>query len=216
MSTPAIPVFPLNTPLLPGCRLPLQIFEKRYLDMVAWCMKHDQGFVVTLLQPGSERREVIHPHQEPVTSTPFFNIGTLARIVDFGQLENGLLAITIAGGPRIELTDIAQQADGLWKGTAQPLAEFGEAGDTDLESMRELLQQVLLVHGLQEEAPAALSAEQVMNYLIMLLPISATEKQSLITRDDHAQRWQGLKQAVMELVHQQEQGQGSEGSGSAH
>ena len=52
MSGDLIPVFPLNTPLLPGCKMPLQIFEQRYLDMVSSCMKAGTGFVVALLEPG--------------------------------------------------------------------------------------------------------------------------------------------------------------------
>ena len=204
MSTDSIPVFPLNTPLLPGCKLPLQIFEKRYLDMVAWCMKQDQGFVVTLLQPGAERREVIHPNQPPVESTPFYGIGTLARIVDFGQRDNGLLAISIEGEARMELDNVVQQADGLW--TAQPhsLTEMGEAGDADLDSLRGLLDQVLAVNSMKEEAAAQMSSEQVMNYLIMLLPIPSTEKQHLITLDNRSDRWQGLKRAITDLIKHQD------------
>lgn len=206
MSTEVIPVFPLNTPLLPGCRMPLQIFEKRYLDMVAWCMKQDQGFVVTLLHPGSERREVIHPDQTPVANTPFYGVGTLARIVDFGQRDNGLLSISIEGGPRMELTDIKQQQDGLWTALPQALSETGATGDADLESLRDLLEQVLKANGMIEETAKDFSSEKVMNYLIMLLPIPATEKQPLIDCDDLHQRWIGLKRAITGLIQRQEQG----------
>ncbi|MBA54827.1 MAG: peptidase S16 [Pseudomonadales bacterium] len=205
MSTEAIPVFPLNTPLLPGCRLPLQIFEKRYLDMVAWCMKQDQGFVVTLLQPGSERREVIRPDQEATETTPFYGIGTLARIVDFGQRENGLLAISIEGGPRMELTDVSQQADGLWTAHPLPLPESGETGDSDLESLRDLLEQILRVNGMKDDAAEDYTSEQVMNYLVMLLPIPTTEKQELISCGNLHERWQGLKRAITGLIERQDE-----------
>ena len=205
MSTENIPVFPLNTPLLPGCRLPLQIFEKRYLDMVAWCMKQDQGFVVTLLQPGSERREVIHPDQEIADTTPFYGVGTLARIVDFGQRENGLLSISIEGGPRMELTEVSQQADGLWTAHPVPLPESGTTGESDLDSLRDLLEQVLRVNGMKEETAEAYSSEQVMNYLIMLLPIPAPEKQQLIACSNLHERWLGLKRAITGLIEPQDQ-----------
>lgn len=42
----SLPLFPLNTVLFPGCRLDLQIFEARYLDMVSACMKRGEGFTV--------------------------------------------------------------------------------------------------------------------------------------------------------------------------
>ena len=41
-----LPLFPLKTVLFPGCVLDLQIFEARYLDMIARCMKQGTGFGV--------------------------------------------------------------------------------------------------------------------------------------------------------------------------
>ena len=38
MNTEELPLFPLSAVLLPGGRLPLQIFEPRYLDLVSHCM----------------------------------------------------------------------------------------------------------------------------------------------------------------------------------
>ena len=61
MNPSELPVFPLNSPLLPACKMPLQIFEKRYLDMVSQCLRTQTPFVVALLQPGAERHEVITP-----------------------------------------------------------------------------------------------------------------------------------------------------------
>mgnify|MGYP003366404968 CR=1 FL=1 len=40
-----LPLFPLNTVLFPGCVLDLQIFEARYLDMVARCMKQGLSLI---------------------------------------------------------------------------------------------------------------------------------------------------------------------------
>ncbi len=46
-----IPLFPLNVVLLPGADLPLHIFEPRYLDMVARCLKEKSEFGVLLALP---------------------------------------------------------------------------------------------------------------------------------------------------------------------
>ena len=49
-----IALFPLSSVLLPAGRLSLQIFEQRYLDLVARCMRENEGFGVVWLQQGSE------------------------------------------------------------------------------------------------------------------------------------------------------------------
>ena len=41
-----IPLFPLPMVLFPGGKLPLQIFEPRYLDMVKNCMREEIGFEI--------------------------------------------------------------------------------------------------------------------------------------------------------------------------
>ena len=86
-----IPLFPLSSVLLPFGQLPLQIFEQRYLDLVRSCMKSDTGFGVVWIRSGSE-----------VVGTTGCNLelgdyGTYAKIVDWNQLSNGLLGITIEG-----------------------------------------------------------------------------------------------------------------------
>ena len=47
-----VPLFPLNSVVLPGGRIPLQLFEPRYIDMLTRCLKEDRGFVVVLLRDG--------------------------------------------------------------------------------------------------------------------------------------------------------------------
>ena len=49
-----LPLFPLKTVLFPGCVLDLQIFEARYLDMIARCMKQGTGIGVVCILAGSE------------------------------------------------------------------------------------------------------------------------------------------------------------------
>ena len=82
-----VPLFPLNSIVLPRGRIPLQLFEPRYIDMLTRCLKEDRGFVVVLLQEGGEAGR----------TAAFYDIGTYVRIIDFQQLENGLLGITVEG-----------------------------------------------------------------------------------------------------------------------
>ncbi|MFT5710019.1 MAG: Lon protease-like protein [Halioglobus sp.] len=86
-----IPLFPLSSVLLPYGKLSLKIFEQRYLDLVRSCMKSDSGFGVVWIRQGSE-----------VVGTTGSKLelgkhGTYAKIIDWDQLPNGLLGVTIEG-----------------------------------------------------------------------------------------------------------------------
>ena len=48
-----IPLFPLPLVLFPGGRLPLQIIEARYLDMLTACVRNDSGFGVVMIKEGA-------------------------------------------------------------------------------------------------------------------------------------------------------------------
>ena len=100
-----IPLFPLSSVLLPGGRLPLQIFEPRYLDLISECLKQDSGFGVLWLREGAE---VI---TEKETTHRFATAGCYARVVDWDQLSNGLLGVTIEGEKRFRLISSEQGAD---------------------------------------------------------------------------------------------------------
>lgn len=121
-----IPLFPLKTVLFPGGPLPLRIFEPRYVDMVSRCMKSGSGFGVVLLREGGETG--------PART---WEVGTLARIVDFDQLQDGTLGIVASGGGRFILRSVEREKDGLNVGrvdllepeAAIPLPErFAELG----------------------------------------------------------------------------------------
>ena len=49
-----LPLFPLNTVLFPGGRLPLRIFEQRYMDMAKACLRDGAPFGVCLIREGAE------------------------------------------------------------------------------------------------------------------------------------------------------------------
>ncbi len=102
-----MPLFPLSAVLLPHGRMPLQIFERRYLDLVRDCMKSGQDFGVVWIRRGSEVA------QRGRASPELGDYGTTAHIVDWDQLPNGLLGITIEGGQRFELYRTSNREDGL-------------------------------------------------------------------------------------------------------
>lgn len=102
-----LPLFPLSGVLLPNGRMPLQIFEQRYLDLVRQSMKSDTPFGVVWIRRGSEVA------QKGRAAPELGDYGTCARIVDWDQLPSGLLGITVEGTERFELFDVTTRHNGL-------------------------------------------------------------------------------------------------------
>ena len=80
----------------------MRIFEPRYLDMISNCLKSDTPFGVLLIKSGSE--------SGPATT---YDVGTLARIMDWYQGSDGWLGVTAIGEQRFRLRSVERQADGL-------------------------------------------------------------------------------------------------------
>jgi Lon protease-like protein len=108
-----LPLFPLSAVLMPYGRVPLQIFEPRYLDLVRDCMKSGNPFGVVWIRRGAEIM------QRGRAAPELGDYGTCARIVDWNQLPNNLLGITIAGGERFDLHKTEIRANGLVVGQVQ-------------------------------------------------------------------------------------------------
>lgn len=90
-----LPLFPLNTVLFPQARLPLHIFEPRYIEMIERCVAEDLAFGVVLIREGREVGGPATPH----------DTGTIARIVDVARLADGEMNIIVAGITRFKLLE---------------------------------------------------------------------------------------------------------------
>ena len=112
-----IPLFPLGSVLFPRGRMPLQIFEQRYLDLVRDCLKEDSGFGIAWIAAGAE---VAHPG---AGQPNLGEIGCYARIVDWDSLPNGLLGITIEGGERFRLSSARAEPNSLVMGEVEMEAD---------------------------------------------------------------------------------------------
>jgi Lon protease-like protein len=89
-----IPLFPLHSVLFPGGRLPMRIFEQRYMDMAKVCLKESSSFGICLIASGEE---VARPGRKPATPEA---VGTLAHIADWDMPQLGVLNIVAQGGDR--------------------------------------------------------------------------------------------------------------------
>lgn len=90
-----IPIFPLSSVLFPDGLMSLRIFEPRYLEMVSECLKTDTPFGVCLIEQGGETG----------AAAVSFQVGTLAKIVNWDQADDGVLLIDVVGGRRFRIHD---------------------------------------------------------------------------------------------------------------
>jgi len=181
----SIALFPLNVVLFPEGPLPLRIFETRYVDMVSRCMREDQRFGVALIREGNE-----------VGPADTFDVGTMAKIIDFHQLSDGFLGLSCVGEQRFRILSRSRQADGLNLAGIECLA--GEAKTAVPERharLAELLRTVLPQLG---EVYAGIEmhlddAVWVGYRLAEILPIAAAEKQFCLELNDPIQRLDVLR-----------------------
>ena len=173
-----IPLFPLNTVLFPGGRLPLRIFEPRYLSMIGECMRAGKGFGVMLIRDGGEAG----------AAADFYAVGTVAQIIDFDQLDDGMLGITCQGGQLVRTQSHQVRPDQLIVGEVELLAaEPVQQVPAEHKPLQTFLQQLLqreeaqaYRQGLQEDWD---NAEWLGCRLAELLPLTSSSRQILLESD---------------------------------
>ena len=181
-----LPLFPLQSVLLPGASLGLRVFERRYLDLVRDCMREGGGFGICLILSGSEAGP-------PATPAAY---GTEARIEDFGSGDDGLLTLRVRGARRFHVHRTRVRDNGL------VVAEVEwRAPDPDDELRPQhallgtLLQRILdQVGGEYASASRACfdDAAWIGWRLAELLPLSTEQRQALLQQDDPHARLDGL------------------------
>lgn len=183
-----LPLFPLRTVLFPGGRLPLRIFEARYLDLVSQCLRQRTPFGVVCLRQGGEVRQAGVPLR-------FEPLGVLAHLADVDAESPGILKVTCLGGARFEWASASETADGLWQAKGvrplpdDPPAPTSERYTAAAEALRRAYE------SLAQREGVALPVERhydnagwVANRWAELLPVTLAARQQLMALPDPLQR----------------------------
>ena len=174
-----LPLFPLSATLVPHGRMPLQIFEQRYLELVKTCLRRAEGFGIIRIEEGSEvAASPALPRLAP--------LGTVARIVDWDQLDNGLLGITVQGGERFRPLNLWREDSGLLRAEVDMLPVLQSAAMIEAwEPIRTVLRGLEAHPHVQRIGlPADFSdAWQVGFSLVQLLPLEEPLKVELLGLD---------------------------------
>ena len=171
----SIPIFPLpKAVLLPRSRLPLHIFEPRYLAMIEDCMKTPNRLIGMVQPTGADDR--LH------------SIGCAGKLTQFSETEDGRYMVTLTGVSRYR---IESEIDGF-----TPYRRFNVSWDSfkkdregpiqdskfDRKIFFELLKKFLEGEGLSTDWETLQQAdnELLINSLSMMLDFDLEDKQALL------------------------------------
>ena len=192
-----IPVFPLEGALLlPRARLPLNIFEPRYLAMLDDALRSDHRLI-----------GMAQPRQDGPNS-PLYAVGCCGRVTSFSETEDGRYLIALSGVIRFHISEEIEgftpyrrvKAD--WSDFSSdmdpPQSEIDEA---DRKTFLALLRSYFDAAKLSAdwEALSRADDETLVNAIAMLCPFSPQEKQALLEAKTLEDRKRDLK-ALMQFV----------------
>jgi Lon protease-like protein len=178
-----IPVFPLPTLLLPRGRLPLNVFEPRYLTMVEDALRN--GRVIGMIQPTDPNLKV----------PPLYQIGCLGRITSWSETGDGRYLITLGGLIRfrvdaeLKTTTPYRQVEACYQDFAADLDACCEEG-IDRDHLGETLKTYFKQHKIDNywQSIDQVSCEVLINSLSMICPFDVAEKQALLEAPKLADR----------------------------
>ncbi|MEO5373621.1 MAG: LON peptidase substrate-binding domain-containing protein [Alphaproteobacteria bacterium] len=187
-----VPVFPLSgVLLLPGGRLPLNVFESRYLTMVLDCL--GAGRVIGMIQPlsvggggGGGGGASPSPAVGDLRSE-LYAFGCIGRVSSFSETDDGRLQITLAGVCRFR---IARELD-PHHGYRRVEADYADFRDdfespagplVDRKRLLTALRPYFALHGITINWKAfdSFSDAAIVTTISMLCPFEPREKQALL------------------------------------
>lgn len=184
-----IAVFPLSGALLlPRGRLPLNIFEPRYLAMTLDSLA--RGRMFGMMQPDTHL-----PRGE--TGPALYRVGCLGRLCSFSETEDGRLLITLAGMIRFRVVEELPPAPGGYRRVRADYAAFADDlavqdGPAPYDKAELLAALRAYFHARRIEAnwdAVEQSADAMLvTTLSMVCPFEAAEKQALLEAPDCAER----------------------------
>jgi uncharacterized protein len=190
-------IFPLpGVLLLPDGKLPLNIFEPRYLNMVADSLAN--GRMLGMIQPSEEPAAGMEP--------AVFETGCMGRISSLDETEDGRLLITLTGVCRFRIHRELDLLGGFrrvvpdWAPFLHDLDEAPELS-IDRERLIVALRAYSRLHNLEFNWKAI---ERIADYdlsvaLCMACPLEAREKQALLESKDPQTRTHTLV-TLMEMA----------------
>jgi Lon protease-like protein len=194
----SVAVFPLEAALLlPGGRMPLNIFEPRYLALVDGAMAGDR--LIGMIQPALDGARRADGEPE------LCNVGCLGRIVSLGETGDGRYLIALQGVCRFRVVhETAVKTPYRQCRIAPFLADLEDdpaASELDRPALLKAFRAYLQANELEADWESVSRADNMMlvNALSMMAPYGPAEKQALLEAPDLKTRAETLI-AITEML----------------
>jgi Lon protease-like protein len=183
----SLPIFPLTgVLLLPGGRLPLNIFEPRYLAMIETALGERR--MIGMVQPQEGQGDAGEP--------PVYRTGCAGRITSFSETEDGRYLITLAGIARFDITrELPLEAAFRrvvpdWHRFRDDLEGHADDGAVDRPRFLAALKRFLERYDIAADWPTieGMPAGRLITTIAMACPFAPSEKQALVEAKDGAER----------------------------
>jgi Lon protease-like protein len=194
-----LPIFPLaGAVLLPRSKLPLNVFEPRYLAMVEEALAHP-GRMIGMVQPKeAEGQDAPEP--------TIYKIGCAGRVTSFTETEDGRYLITLTGICRFAVSEelpqerLFRRVKPDWTGF---LKDIGDTDNAEIDHVKLLavLKNYFKIHGIAAdwEAVQSTPGDMLISSLAMICPLATNEKQALLEARDVTARAE-LLTALLEMA----------------
>jgi Lon protease-like protein len=185
---PEIPIFPLSGALLlPEGRLPLNIFEPRYLAMIEDALA--AGRMLGMVQGDPSQPRIDGDSQ-------VYKVGCLGRISSFAETDDGRLLITLTGVARYRIVaEVAgrrgyRRVSADYTGYAADLDIGGDPPALDRAALLAALRPYFRARGIEAnwEAVEQTADAMLVTTLSMVCPFEVREKQALLEAAGAAER----------------------------
>lgn len=201
-----IPIFPLSgATLLPRCKLPLNIFEPRYIDMINDALSSHR--FIGMVQPDG-----FESNNKPSV----FGVGCLGRITSWSETEDKRYLITLTGISRFDIVDELnpktsyRQVHARFDTYAHDFISEKSAPLENRSTITSLLERYFVLKKIEADWSGLRTAhdEDFINMLSIVCPFRSEEKQALLQAIDLPTRANVLM-AILEMSVNTEMGDGT-------
>lgn len=176
-----LPVFPLSGALLlPGGRLPLNIFEPRYLELIDQVVASHR--LIGMVQPRNE--------SDSSDSPALYEVGCVGRLTSLAESGDGRYLISLHGVCRYRIAEEVRVKTPYRQcrivAFAADLAESDDGENVDREALLKTFRAYLDANELEADWESVSRAENetLVNALSMMAPYGPAEKQALLEAVD--------------------------------
>tara|TARA_Y100001970_G_scaffold282987_1_gene397075 strand:+ start:932 stop:1573 length:642 start_codon:yes stop_codon:yes gene_type:complete len=193
-----LPIFPLsNFIFFPKTTVPLNIFEKRYLEMINDSMRSDR--MIGMIQPKEQNK------QKP----SLYKIGCAGKITSFNETNDGRYLIVLSGISRFKILEEIQ-SDRLYRKCKVDFSSFSADQEvykekinfSDLKLIFKNLKSLFDKEGylINWKELEKQDLSETLNALAMASPFSSEEKQILLESKDIIERRKKLEEILNTYV----------------